>query len=160
MTSCVFGRSACRQPAPLALRLLTRRDYTTAELRDKLTAREYSAEDIDEALRGLAVQGLLDDGAPPRRTCARRAESKGGAGCASSGNSRRADWTAGSFDRRWRPCPPRTSAPRSSGFCARRRLPAHLAAADRRRLFQQLLRRGFTADLIASALKERESGEE
>src|SRR5690242_6859922 len=44
-----------------ALRLLSRRDYTSAELRDKLASREYSAGDIDEALASLAAERLLDD---------------------------------------------------------------------------------------------------
>ena len=40
-------------------------------------------------------------------------------------------------------------------FLRRKRVPADLTVADRRRLFQQLMRRGFTADVIAQALKNR-----
>jgi SOS response regulatory protein OraA/RecX len=41
----------------------------------------------------------------------------------------------------------------------RKRLPAHLAMPERRRLFQQLLRRGFRADVIAQVLKMRQEEE-
>ena len=42
----------------------------------------------------------------------------------------------------------------------RKRLPARLSAAEHRRVFGQLLRRGFSADLIAKALRGRGSDEE
>jgi SOS response regulatory protein OraA/RecX len=43
---------------------------------------------------------------------------------------------------------------------ARKRLPARLSLAERRRLFQHLLRRGFPADAISKALKTRGDEEE
>jgi regulatory protein len=45
-------------------------------------------------------------------------------------------------------------------FLARKRLPSRLSHADRRRLVQQLLRRGFPADAIATALRRRGAGED
>ena len=44
-----------------ALRLLTRRDYTTAELRNKLLGAEHGSTEIDEAIDQLSHEGLLND---------------------------------------------------------------------------------------------------
>ncbi len=41
--------------------LLARREHSLAELRDKLTAREFGTAEIDAALAGLAREGLADD---------------------------------------------------------------------------------------------------
>ena len=41
-------------------------------------------------------------------------------------------------------------------FLARKRVPEALDAAGRNRVFQQLLRKGFTADAISKALRHRE----
>ncbi len=40
-------------------------------------------------------------------------------------------------------------------FLRRRRVPPHLTLDERRRVFQQLLRRGFAAEAIARALRDR-----
>ncbi len=53
------GRSA-REAAE---RILARRDHGSAELRRKLLARGFAPGAVEEALRGLAGRGLLDDGA-------------------------------------------------------------------------------------------------
>lgn len=44
-----------------ALNLLSRRDHTTAELQRKLAARGFSADSIAELLEQLAAKGYLDD---------------------------------------------------------------------------------------------------
>jgi SOS response regulatory protein OraA/RecX len=49
--------------------------------------------------------------------------------------------------------PPGHDAALVERFLARKRLPARLDQAERRRVFQQLLRRGFSSDAIATALK-------
>ena len=41
--------------------LLARREHSLAELREKLVAREFSPAEIDEALAGLAREGLADN---------------------------------------------------------------------------------------------------
>jgi SOS response regulatory protein OraA/RecX len=41
----------------------------------------------------------------------------------------------------------------------RKRLPARMSMPERRRLFQQLLRRGFRADVIAKVLRLRQDEE-
>ena len=144
----------------LALRLLSRRDYTTAELRAKLLSREYPHDEIDEALRRLTAEGLLDD----RRAAVshvRRASGVKGRGrhrIERELESRGIDRTtarelAGSL-----PAADETAA--IERFLARKRLTPPLSSADRRRVFQQLLRRGFPADAIARALRSPAHDEE
>lgn len=41
--------------------LLARREHSVAELRAKLTAREFDAEAVDTAVKQLAEEGLVDD---------------------------------------------------------------------------------------------------
>lgn len=43
------------------MRLLSHREHTRAELRRKLLARAWSADDIDDALQRLAEQGMQSD---------------------------------------------------------------------------------------------------
>jgi regulatory protein len=45
-----------------AMDLLARREHSRAELRDKLAARDYEAEEIDAALDRLTGEGLANDG--------------------------------------------------------------------------------------------------
>jgi regulatory protein len=139
-----------------ALRLLTRRDYTKAELRDKLAARDYSSEEIDEALADLASQGLVDDrrAAAAYVRTASRIKGRGRLRIQRELEARGLD--RGTIRQALEELPASDETAALERFLQRRRLPARLAAADRRRLFQQLLRRGYTADLIAKALKARE----
>jgi len=44
-----------------ALRLLARRDYSREEMRRKLTAKGYPSGEIDDTLRKLEIQKILDD---------------------------------------------------------------------------------------------------
>lgn len=56
------GRGGERRTARhAALDLLGRREHSLAELKDKLAAREYDAEEIDAAVTKLAGEGLLSD---------------------------------------------------------------------------------------------------
>jgi regulatory protein len=159
-TSGTTSASTAASARTAALRLLTRRDYTTAELRDKLASREYRAEEIDEALVNLAAQGLLDDqrAAAAHVGTAIRIKGRGRLRIQRELEARGLD--RGVVRQALEALPASDEAAALERFLQRRHLPAHLAAADRRRLFQQLLRRGFTADLIARAIGARESDEE
>lgn len=44
-----------------AIRLLSRREHSAAELRKKLLAKEWSPEEVDELLPGLQQQGFQSD---------------------------------------------------------------------------------------------------
>ena len=138
-----------------ALRLLSRRDYTTTELRDRLATRKYSVEEIDEALSSLAEQGLVDDrrAAAAYVRTASRIKGRGRLRIQRELEARGLD--RGAVREALEALPAAEEAAALQRYLARQRVPAHVNAADRRRLFQRLLRRGFTADLIAAALKDR-----
>lgn len=138
-----------------ALRLLGRRDYTTHELRERLLAREHPADDVDAALDSLRTDGLLDD----RRVAAshvRIATSVKGRGRLRIAR----ELEARGLDRALvqealAALPADEDAEAIRRWLARRALPPRLPAADHRRVFAQLLRRGFPADAIARVLRER-----
>jgi regulatory protein len=139
-----------------ALRLLSRREHTTAELRQKLLDREFSAEDVDATIEGLTADRLLDD----RRTAS--AHLRTASKIKGRGRLRiQQELQARGVDRALvrevladLPAADETTA--IAEFLGRRRVPLQLNMADRRRLFQQLLRRGFSSDVIAKALKDRD----
>jgi regulatory protein len=134
---------------------LSRRDYTTSELRQKLLDREFAEADIDEALRSLTADRLLDD----RRTAA--AHVRTASQIKGRGRLRiQRELEARGVDRDLvrdllADLPAADDLAAIDRFLGRKRLPPRLSAADHRRVFQQLLRRGFPADAIAKALARR-----
>ena len=135
-----------------ALRLLGRRDYTTEELRTRLIARGFSPDDVARALEALVADGLADD----RR--AARTHIRTGSRVKGRGRRRLRQ----ELDRRGLSAEIATEALAEHSdddelaalrrVLARRRVKGRLSMAERRRLFQQLLRRGFAPDVIARAL--------
>jgi regulatory protein len=137
-----------------ALRLLGRREYTVAELRTRLLERGFPPDETAQAIDTLVAGGLADD----RR--AALAHIRTGSRVKGRGRHRLrqelerrgvspelvADLLAAHSDDEERAALER--------LLTRKRPPGRLSMADRRRLFQQLLRRGFAADLIARVLKE------
>ena len=138
-----------------ALRMLTRRDYTAFELREKLLAKEHSPDDIDTALESLAADGLQND----RRVATghvRVAASIKGRGRLRIARELEARGVSKPLIREaLETVPPEDEVDSIRRFIARKRLPRHLPAPDHRRLFAQLLRRGFSADVIATVIRER-----
>jgi len=144
---------------PAALRLLSRRDYTTSELRAKLLTQEHAADDVEDVIRSLTDDGLLDD----RRTAA--AHVRLASVVKGRGRLRiQRELEARGVDRATArelvgalPAADETSA--IEKFLQRKRVPGSLSPADRRRVYQQLLRRGFPAEAIERALKQRRDRE-
>jgi regulatory protein len=155
-------RAAGEPPAPpaasawtTALRLLMRRDYTTAELRDRLLDKGFPEADVEDCVSRLTADRTLDDRRVAQSHVRTARDIKGRGGL-----------------RIWRELVQRGIAPalaheivgavpgdhdqaQIARILARKRLPARLSLADRRRLFQHLLRRGFPADAISKALRSR-----
>ncbi len=136
-----------------ALRLLGRREYTLAELRTRLLARGFTPDETTRALDSLVGDGLADD----RRAAA--AHIRTGSRIKGRGRHRlRRELDARGID-------PDLSAALIAGIdeddelaaaaavLSRKRPAGRLTMADRKRLFQQLLRRGFPADIIARVMK-------
>jgi len=138
----------------VALRLLTRRDYSAAELRKKLIERDLDADEVDTALGALTQEGLLND----RRVAA--AHVRTASQIKNPGRLRiRRELEARGIDRAiisevLAELPEADDAAGIEKFLQRKRLPPTLDPAARRRLFGQLMRRGFSADAIAKALRK------
>jgi regulatory protein len=139
----------------MALRLLGRREYTIAELRTRLIERGHSAREVEQALASLAADGLLDD----RRAAA--AHIRTGSRVKGRGRLRLrrelqargveaelADTLLNSLDEA-------DEVEAAIRVLDRKKIPGRLPMADRRRIFQQLLRRGFPSHVIALALTRR-----
>ena len=135
-----------------ALTLLSRRDHTTSELRKKLLDRDHDAEAVDALIQDLTASRLLDD----RRVAAshvRTATAIKGRGrlriareLAARGLPKDIVSEAlGTVEK-----PDEAGAIRK--ILTRKKWPADPSLADRRRMFQHLLRRGFPADAIGRAL--------
>jgi regulatory protein len=142
-----------------ALRLLGRRDYTASEVSAHLLERGFGPDEVSEAVAALMRDKSIDD----RRTAAahvrtasrikgrgrlrirRELEARGvpGAIIAQAVGEIESDEEAKTIDR----------------VLARRRPAEGLSPAERQKLFAQLLRRGFSADLIAKRIKGVDEGE-
>jgi len=140
-------------PRTAGLVLLGRRDYTTRELTEKLQTRGYEPAHVDAAIRSLAGDGLLDD----RRVAA--AHVRTASQIKGRGRLRIArELEARGIDRAMA----HEVLARLQGddeseailkILSRKRWPDRPTLADRRKMFQHLLRRGFAPDVIAKALR-------
>lgn len=137
-----------------ALRLLGRRDLTRTELSIRLADRGYQSDDIAGVLEQLERQGSVDD----RRTAfahVRTASRVKGRGRLRIGRELEARGVAKGLVRE---ALEQISVDEDrhaiARFVARKSAGTDPSPAGRRRLFQQLLRRGFSPDLIARTLRE------
>jgi regulatory protein len=143
------------QARATALRLLTRRDYTAKELRTKLLDRDVPEAEVASVLANLANEGLIND----RRVAesyvrvASTLKGRGRLRISRELEQRGIDRAIIRDALATLPVADETAAIRK--FVERKRLPARLTPAEHRRLFGQLVRRGFSADLIAKTLKVR-----
>ncbi len=136
-----------------AIAILGRRDYTAAELQDKLTERGFPADEIASAIARLADEQLVDD----RRLAT--AFIRTSLGVKGRGRYRiERELIARGVERALihelvTSLAPADESAAIARVVARKRLPLNPTPAERRRLFQHLLRRGFSADAIAKALR-------
>lgn len=139
-----------------ALGLLGRRDYTTTELRAKLADRGYPIEDITKALQDLTAEGLLDDRrvAEAHVRTASRVKGRGRLRIRRELEARGVDRAL--VNELLANLPAEDEGAAIERVLSRKRWPARPTIADRRRMFQHLLRRGFPADAIAKALGKGE----
>jgi len=135
-----------------ALTLLSRRDYTSSELRKKLLERDHDADAVNTLIQDLTTSRLLDD----RRVAASHVRTA--AAIKGRGRLRIARELAarglpkdivsealGAVEKQ-------DEAAAIRKILTRKRWPAEPSLADRRRMFQHLLRRGFPSDAIGKAL--------
>ena len=152
--------NAAGAPRPVAirtaaLRLLARRDYTAHEVRKRLIASGYPAEDADALIADLAASHWLDD----QRVAASHARVAGQI----KGRGRfriEQELAARGVDRATirqtlGDARPDDEIAAIETVLKRKRTTASLDPAARRRLFQHLLRRGFSAGAITKVLRTR-----
>lgn len=146
------GAGAARATAFVAgLRLLGRRDYASAEIRTRLTARGYPSAEIEAAVARLQSDGSLDD----RRAAAAHARQSALKG---RGRKRiaielaRRGVDADVIDDVLASTSEDDEVRSIRRVLARRRGPTNLTADARRALIRHLLRRGFAMDAIRRAL--------
>ncbi len=138
-----------------ALLLLGRREYTARELREKLIARGHDPADADRAVAELRADGSVNEerlAAAFIRTAVavhRRGRHRIARELEARGIARPL------IDRLLADLAPDDESAAIAEVLRRRRWPADPSLADRRRMFQHLLRRGFSTDAIGTALKTR-----
>jgi regulatory protein len=139
-------------PRLAALRLLGRRDYSAQELMTRLTDRGYPIADVQAAIEQLTTDRAIDD----RRTAfahVRQAARIKGRGTHRIRRELEARGIPAAIVRdALEQLSPDDDAAAIKRFLARKHRPGPLDPAERRRLFQQLLRRGFPAALIGRTL--------
>lgn len=141
-----------------ALRLLTRRDYTAAELRTKLLEKEHPEPEVVTAIADLTRDGFVND----RRVAvsfvrvASALKGRGRHRIERELEHRGVDKAIIREALATLPAADETASIRR--FLERKTLPARLSPAEHRRLFGQLMRRGFSADLIARAIRGEDLG--
>lgn len=143
-----------------ALRLLNRRDYSVAEMRTRLLDKEHAPDLVATALDQLVDERLLDD-ARVATAHVRQASLLKGRGRLRIARELEARGLSRSLiQNALAALAPEAEADSIRRFLARKRLPARLTAAEHRKVFQQLLRRGFSADAIAAVIRDRGSDDE
>jgi regulatory protein len=142
-----------------ALTLLSRRELSSRQVRERLQRRGYAADEVDAAVERLTSDGTLDD----RR--AARAYARTAATVKRHGRRRvlqylqqigiASDIAQEAVDEVFREC---GDAPLLDAALQRRlrgRAPEHLDAHERARVARHLVSRGFDASLVFAALRRR-----
>ena len=141
-----------RSARSAAFALLGRRDYTRAELLDRLTERGYTAGDIEVVLADLVERKFVDD----RRVAA--AHVRTAANVKRRGRVRIArELTARGLDRdaveaAMTELDPADEASAIRKVLVAKRWPARPSLKERQKMFRHLMGRGFATDAISKAL--------
>lgn len=139
-----------------ALALLGRRDYTAAELRKRLIDKGHDLGEIDEQIESLTADGSINDQRVAASHIRVASQVKG------RGRMRiRQELMARGIGKPvieglLAGMPPEDEDAAIQKFLSRKRVPERLDTAARNKVFQQLMRKGFTADAISKALRHRE----
>lgn len=138
-----------------ALALLGRRDYTAAELRTRLIEKEHARDEVDAVIADLIEDRTINE----RRVAA--AHIRVANQIKGRGRLRiRQELAARGIDRRLADeliaeLPQDDEAAAIRKFIERKRFPEKPTQAERQKLYQQLLRKGFTGEAISKALPRK-----
>ena len=140
--------------------MLARRELSVTQLRERLREREHSTDDIEDAITRLTTSGQLDDGRVARAYARTAANVKGrgrlrvqqelhAIGISREIAAEALAETFGDIDERSLIDKAIQKKLRASGTVARR----DLSRQERARLYQYLMRQGFTPGGISAALR-------
>ena len=152
------ARSATPRPTPpgalrlAALRLLGRRDYTSAEIARRLLDRGFPPEDVATTVAALVADGSVDDARTARSHVRVALHAKGRGRLRILAELRARGIDDGTAHEALADLSPDEDQRAIERFLTRR-CPGGLLPGDRDRVFRQLLRRGFPADTISRVLK-------
>lgn len=149
-----------RSARSTGLALVSRRDYTAAEVTTKLTDKEYDADAIGDAIDFLRTHRFLDD----RRVAAahvRTATAIKGRGRVRIARELAARGLAPEIiEDALQAIEPESERAAIQKILSRKRWPTKPTRAERDRMFRHLFARGFPADLISKALGRRHDDED
>jgi len=137
-----------------ALRLLGRRDYTTAELTTRLIDRGYVPEEVAAAVARLTADGSLDDRRVARGHVRVASQAKGRGRLRIQAELQARGIESDIAREALADLSPDNDRKAIERFLTRRH-PDGLPAGSRDRVVRQLLRRGFPADAIAAVLNRK-----
>jgi len=139
-----------------ALTLLGRRDYTAMELRQRLIEHGHDAIEVDAEIDALTADGTVDDArvAAAFVRVSSQIKSRGRLRIRQELQARGV--AKAIIEPLIATIPAEDEAAAIQKFLARKRVPEALTAQARNKVFQQLLRKGFTVDAISKALRHRE----
>lgn len=143
-----------------ALRLLGRRDYTTAEISDRLIDRGFPVDEVEAAVERLTAERFLDDRRVALAHARTSSQIKGRGQVRVRRELEARGLPTALISEAVATLSPDDDRRAIDRFLARKNLPRPISFPARRRLYAQLLRRGFSSRLIAAALNFEPAGDE
>jgi regulatory protein len=153
-----FSASARKTPSPpgsaraAALSLLARRDYTSAELSERLIDRGHTVEDVADALKNLIADGSVNDARVAAAHVRTSTRVKGRGRLRVKGELLARGLSRQAIDEALSALETGDERDALVRILKRKRYPERPTLTERQRMYQHLLRRGFPGDLIRSVL--------
>jgi len=139
-----------------ALTLLGRRDYTAVELRQRLVDKGHDPGEVAEQIELLTADGTLNDARVAASHIRVASQVKGRGRMRIRQELQARGISKSVIEPLIAEMPAEDEDTTIQKFLSRKRIPEKLDTAARNKVFQQLMRRGFTADAISKALRHRE----
>jgi regulatory protein len=139
-----------------ALALLGRRDYTASELRKRLIEKGHDAGEVDEQIESLTGDGSLNDARVAASHIRVSSQVKGRGRMRIRQELQARGIAKTIIEGLIAEMPSEDEDAAIQKFLSRKRVPEKLDTAARNKVFQQLMRKGFTSDAISKALRHRE----
>ena len=132
--------------------LLGRRDYTSAELSTRLIDRGYPAEDVADAITNLVADGSVNDARVAAAHVRTSTKVKGRGRLRVKGELMARGLSRQAIDEALSAVDTVDERGALIRILKRKRYPERPTPAERQRMYQHLLRRGFPGDLIRTVL--------